>query len=139
MKHQDCDVKFEHFTFSGETIGSEVYGLPSERHTSSKGHLVLDLKLLYHNQVLLKLEVQGLIFHLLVLDILEENLLFLLMHMVLVRHMSYHLLVRSSWYSIGTTRTTSMCTALTAALLSVLGTRLVGTHTVTYLAVIELL
>ena len=82
------------------TTESEGYGLPSERHTSvSKGHLVLDLKLLYLNQVLLKLEVQGLIFHLLVLDILEENLLILLMHMVPAMHMAYHLLVRISWYS----------------------------------------
>ena len=112
-----------------------MYGLPSERHTSSKGHLVLDLKLLYHNQVLLKLEVQGLIFHPLVLDILEESLLILVLHMVLVMHMAYYLLVRISWYSTRNTRATSMCTALTAALLSVLGTRLVGTHTVTYLAV----
>ena len=92
-----------------------MYGLPSERHTSSKGHLVLDLKLLDCSQVLLKLEVQGLIFHLLVLDILEENLLILLLHMVPVMHMACYLLVRISWHSTMTTCTASKCTALTSA------------------------
>ena len=74
----------------------------------------LDLKLLYLNQVLLKLEAQGLIFHLLVLDILEENLLILLMHMVPVWHMAYYLLVRIPWHSTITTCTASKCTALTS-------------------------
>ena len=114
LKHQYCDVKFEHSVVSGEITESEVHGLPSEKHTSvSKGHLILDLKLLYLNQVLLKLDVQGLIFHVLVLDILE-NLLILLMHMVPVMHMAYYLLVRISWHLTMATCTASKCIALTS-------------------------